>query len=109
MQPVDLKHKGSLGLLTIEMDVHPYLSKNELLPIDTVQKQQEMEKKFETEAIQNFLEYAKDWYTDYKEIRASHRKRQVKIFAETDDRSSIYTPVCCLIYPLIAERLIDSP
>ena len=68
-----------------------------------------MEKKFETEAVQQFLEYAKDWYSDYKSIRASHRKRLVKIFAETDDRSSIYTPVCSLIYPLLAERMIDSP
>ena len=39
MQPIDLKHKGSLGVLTIEMDVHPYLSKDELLPVDRVNKQ----------------------------------------------------------------------
>jgi hypothetical protein len=68
MQPVDLKHKGSLGILTVEMDVHPYLSKEELLTVDTVKKQQDMEKKFETEQIGNFLEYAKDWYMDYKGI-----------------------------------------
>lgn len=109
MQPIDLKHKGSLGLLYIDLDIHPYLSKDQLLPSSTVRKQQDMEKKFEAEAYQQFLEYAKEWYGEYKEIRASHHKRFVKIFAETDDRSSIYTPTCSLIYPLIANKMIDSP
>lgn len=39
MQPVDLKHKGSLGVLTIELDVHPYLNKDEILTLDSVKKQ----------------------------------------------------------------------
>lgn len=38
MQPVDLKHKGSLGVLTIELDVHPYLGKDEILNADTIKK-----------------------------------------------------------------------
>jgi len=34
----------------------------------------------------------------------------VKIFAETDDReASIYKPVCTLIAPMIADRLLESP
>jgi len=33
----------------------------------------------------------------------------VKIFAETDDRSNVYTPVCSMIYPIVAERILDSP
>jgi hypothetical protein len=74
MQPVDLKHKGSLGILTIELDVYPYLGKDEILTADSIKKQQEMETKFETEAVQNFLEYAKDWYSEYRGIRPSHKK-----------------------------------
>jgi len=62
MQPADLKHKGSLGILTIELDIHPFLAKDEIIGEETVKKQIEMEHKFETESIQNFLEYAKDWY-----------------------------------------------
>ena len=108
MQPIDLKHKGSLGIMYIELDVHPYLAKDQLLTNDTIRKQQDLEKKFETEAQQQFLDYAKEWYSEYKEIRASHTKRLVKIFAETDDRSSVYTPTCSLIYPLVANKLIDS-
>jgi len=43
-------------------------------------------------------------------IRASHKSRLVKIFAETDDReASVYKPVCQLIYPMIADRLLDTP
>jgi centrosomal protein CEP76 len=92
MQPIDLKHKGSLGILYIDLDIHPYISKDKLLNTATVRKQQELEKKFEAESHQQFLDYAKEWYSDFKEIRASHSKRLVKMFAETDDRSSIYTP-----------------
>ena len=34
----------------------------------------------------------------------------MKIFAETDDReNSIYKPVCCLVAPMIADRLLESP
>lgn len=108
MQPIDLKHKGSLGILYIDLDLHPYLGKDNLLTSTIVRKQQDLEKKFEAESHQQFLEYAKEWYSEYKEIRASHHKRLVKIFAETDDRSSIYTPTCSLIYPLIAHKMIDS-
>ena len=93
MSPIDLKHKGSLGILYIDMDLHPYLPKDQLLTTVNVKKQQEAEKKFEAESHQQFLEYAKDWYRDFKEIRPSHTKRLVKMFAETDDRSSVYTPV----------------
>lgn len=62
-----------------------------------------MEHKFETESVQTFLEYAKDWYQEFRGIRPAHKKRLVKIFAETDDRSSVYTPVCSMIYPIVAE------
>jgi centrosomal protein CEP76 len=69
-----------------------------------------MEHKFEQEGIQRFLEYANDWWADFKNIRASHKSRLVKIFAETDDReASIYKPVCSLIAPMIADRLLESP
>lgn len=34
----------------------------------------------------------------------------MKIFAETDDReSSVYKPVCSLIAPMIADRMLESP
>ena len=60
--------------------------------------------------MQKFLEYANEWWTEYKTIRPSHKNRLVKIFAETDDReASVYKPVCSLIHPMIADRLLDTP
>ena len=36
--------------------------------------------------------------------------RLVKIFAETDDReASVFKPVCSLVSPMIADRLLESP
>ena len=56
------------------------------------------------------MDYAHDWWNDFKTIRQSHKNRLVKIFAETDDReSSVYKPVCSLIGPMIADRLLESP
>ena len=51
MQPADLKHKGSLGVLTVELDIHPFLTKDEIIGSETIKKQQEMEHKYETEAV----------------------------------------------------------
>ena len=34
----------------------------------------------------------------------------MKLFAETDDReASVYKPVCSLIQPMIAERVLETP
>ena len=34
----------------------------------------------------------------------------MKIFAETDDReASVYKPVCSLIWPMLADRLLETP
>jgi len=60
--------------------------------------------------MHRFLDYAHDWWNDFKSIRPSHKTRLVKIFAETDDReSSVYKPVCALVSPMMADRLLDSP
>jgi centrosomal protein CEP76 len=56
------------------------------------------------------LEYANNWWAEYKEIRPAHKQRLVKIFAETDDReASVYKPTCTLIQPMYADRILDSP
>lgn len=73
-------------------------------------KQISLESRFEQESVQKFLDYANDWWADFKSIRPQHKTRLVKIFAETDDReASVYKPVCSLIAPMIADRLLDSP
>lgn len=77
---------------------------------EIVNKQISLESRFESESIQKFLDYANDWWADYKSIKPQFKTRLVKIFAETDDReASVYKPVCSLIAPMIADRLLDSP
>jgi multidrug efflux pump subunit AcrA (membrane-fusion protein) len=66
--------------------------------VEGLEKQLSLERKFESESLQQFLEYANSWWQDYKNIRPSHKTRLVKIFAETDDRdSSVYKPVCSMV------------
>ena len=92
------------------MDLVPSLSRTELLTEDAVERQTSLERKFEAESIKKFLEYADYWFSDYRTIRPSHKTRLVKIFAETDDReASIFKPVCSLISPMVADRLLESP
>jgi centrosomal protein CEP76 len=77
---------------------------------EAVNRQISLESRFEQESVQKFLDYANDWWADFKSIRPQHKTRLVKIFAETDDReASVYKPVCSLIAPMIADRLLDSP
>lgn len=51
------------------MDLVPALSRAELLTEDHVDKQLNLERKYEHETIQKFLDYANDWWADYKSIR----------------------------------------
>ena len=97
-------------MLTIRLDLTPNLTATELLIEESVNKQISLETRFEQESIQKFLDYANDWWSDFKSIKPQFKSRLVKIFAETDDReASIYKPVCTLIAPMIADRLLESP
>lgn len=108
--PVDMTQKGSLGKIQLNVDLVPNMMKGELIPKETVEKQQELEKKFEKESLQQFLDYSNQWWADYKQIKPAYKQRMVKIFAATDDReASIYKPTCSLIQPMYADRILDSP
>ena len=97
-------------MLTIHLDLTPNLTATELLIEESVNKQISLETRFEQESIQKFLYYANDWWSYFKSIKPQFKSRLVKIFAETDDReASIYKPVCTLIAPMIADRLLESP
>lgn len=66
-----------------------------------------IERTREKKAEQEFYYYSKQWYEEFKQIRESHKGRIVKIYAEIEDGSTY--PVTSLVYPLRADRLIDSP
>jgi len=108
--PVDLSKSGPMGLVTLHLDLLPALTKVEALSEEAVSKQISLERKFEQESIQQFLEYANNWWAEYKQIRPSHKTRLVKIFAESDDReASVYKPVCSMVQPMQADRLLETP
>lgn len=49
--PINLTQKGSLGVLTLHLDLAPNLSQPELLNEESVNKQTGLEIRFETESI----------------------------------------------------------
>ena len=49
--PVSLAHQGSLGVLTLNIDLAPELSRTALLTEEAVDKQTGLEQKFESESI----------------------------------------------------------
>lgn len=49
--PVSLAHQGSLGVLTMHLDLVPALNRTELLSEEQVDKQINLEKKFEHESV----------------------------------------------------------
>jgi hypothetical protein len=73
IQPVDMTHKGSLGVIMLYLDLVPNMMKSELLGEEQVQKQIELESKHASETTQRFLEYANSWWAEYKEIRPAHK------------------------------------
>lgn len=109
MKPTSRLLKGSVGVINLELDFEPGFTKSELCSKLIVQNQQDSEKKLDSEAGAKFLEYAKDWDMEYKGMRKSHKNRLVKIYVETDDRNAAYRPSCSLIYPMMADRILDSP
>ena len=107
---MDLAKHGAMCIAQLHFDLLPPLGKQEALSEEAVSKQQSLERKFETDSLQQYLEYANSWWTDYKQMRPSHKSRLVKIFAETDDReASVYKPVCTMIQPIHADRILETP
>ena len=107
---MDSAKSGSMGVVCMHFDLLPSLTKAETLSEEVVEKQLTLEHKFKTEATNQFLDYSTQFWQDYKNIRPSHKTRLIKIFAETDDRElSGYKPVCSLVQPMIADRLLETP
>jgi centrosomal protein CEP76 len=104
---VGTKSKVAVGALYLQMDVMPKTKKIEFVSDRLVNEQINIEKKYEREIAHSFFEYSNEWWKDYKQIRAGHDKRLVKIYAESEDGT--YKPVVSLVQPLKTNRMIDSP
>lgn len=73
IMPVDLTQQGTLGMIQLNLDLVPNLTKHDLVSEEQVSRQQELEKKYEHESLQNFLDYANSWWAEYKQIRPAHK------------------------------------
>lgn len=67
--------------------------KAKLLKEDLVLKQIKAETSKEKRLAKEFQEAANEWWEEYKQLRASHKKRLVPIFADTDDRTTLYLAI----------------
>ena len=79
----------------------------QILTKDVISAQVKLEHSRIAERERLFLVYAKQWWREFLQIRASHSNRLVKIFAQ--DECGTNRPVCSFVSPLRAGRLLDSP
>ncbi|XP_030605812.1 centrosomal protein of 76 kDa [Archocentrus centrarchus] len=93
------------GVLTVSLELYPPLP--ETLSADIISTQQSLERQRTAEKERLFLVYAKQWWREFLEIRASHQTKLVKIFAQ--DENGINRPVCSYVRVLRAGRLLESP
>ena len=77
--------KITAGLLDIKLEMIPKAS--EPLQNELLTAQLGLEKQRSSERERLFLVYAKQWWKEYQQIRASHSQRLVKIFAP-DERGT---------------------
>lgn len=110
MCPVEINGVGTeakvpMGILEIKFEMIPRLS--QILTKDVIAAQVKLEHSRIAERERLFLVYAKQWWREFLQIRASHSHRLVKIFAQ--DECGTNHPVCSFVCPLRAGRLLDSP
>lgn len=108
--PVEINGVGTeakvpMGILEIKFEIIPRLS--QILTKDVISAQVKLEHSRIAERERLFLVYAKQWWREFLQIRASHSNRLVKIFAQ--DECGTNRPVCSFVCPLRAGRLLDSP
>ncbi|CAG9334919.1 unnamed protein product [Blepharisma stoltei] len=110
--PIELTGLGTrakmpIGVIYAQMDLMPRIKRGDLLTDRVVNEQLNLEAKYEREIAHSYFEYSNEWWRDYKQIRPTHEKRRVQIYAEVEDGS--YKPVSSLVQPFKTNRLIDSP
>jgi hypothetical protein len=56
-----------------------------------------------------FLAYAKAWWSEYRALHASFRRRLVRIFGEGGEAGGRFVPLVSRVVPLAADRVLESP
>lgn len=93
------------GIVEIRLELIPRL--NAVITEEEIEQQLSLERTRRTHLEREFHLYAKQFYSDFIQIRPSHRARIVKIFAENE--IGMHLPVTCFVQPIRADRHIDSP
>ncbi|MCQ2819117.1 MAG: hypothetical protein MJ252_17785 [archaeon] len=112
---VDLKSPNSLnsvnvGSVEMSFSLMPLVNKSLLLTQSSIRDQVNEEKKIEIEKNQDFINYSKMWWEDYKGIRPCNANRIVKIFLPTEDREYYaFKPATSLIESIEVGRAINTP
>ncbi|KAF0975031.1 hypothetical protein FDP41_005784 [Naegleria fowleri] len=100
-----IESKVSKGVLEIRLELLPRPSV--FVTANEISQQLSIERNRDLQAEREFYMYCKQWFEEYCQIRESHKRRVVKLYAEIEDGSSV--PVVSFISPLKADRLINSP
>ncbi|RVE62178.1 hypothetical protein OJAV_G00154540 [Oryzias javanicus] len=96
--------KVPAGVLTVNLELYPPPAVT--LSADVISTQRSLERARTAEKDRLFLVYAKQWWREFLEIRASHQSKLVKIFAQ--DENGENRPVCSYVRVLRAGRLLES-
>ncbi|XP_032225955.2 centrosomal protein of 76 kDa [Nematostella vectensis] len=102
---VGAEAKVPVGILDVKFEMIPRFSK--ILTEEVIKAQINLEHNRVAERERLFLVYAKQWWREFLQIRPSHSKRLVKIFAQ--DECATNRPVCSFVHPLRTGRLLDTP
>jgi len=100
-----IESKVSKGILEIRLELLP--RPNVFVTANEISQQLSIERNREIQAEREFYMYCKQWFDEFLQIRESHKRRLVKLYAETEDGSSV--PVVSYLSPLRADRQINSP
>ena len=100
-----IESKVSKGILEIRLELLP--RPNSFVTANEISQQLSIERNRDLQAEREFYMYCKQWFEEFSQIRDSHKRRIVKLYAETEDGSSI--PVVSFLMPLRADRMINSP
>ena len=94
--------KAKIGVLQLHLDLLPKPKMGErLLHEHLIEQQLVLEEKYETESVQQYIDYTTQWWKDFKNAVSAPENRIVKLFVSTDDiENNSYKPACSVLRPL---------
>lgn len=98
-------NKVPVGIIDVKLEILPI--PEQILTTEVITTQVNLERSRISERERLFLVYAKQWWKEYLQIRETHQRRLVKIFAQ--DENGVNRFVCLFLKPLRAGRLLDTP